>query len=123
MSGIRGRNTKPEIAVRKALYGAGYRYRLHVRKLFGQPDIVIGSLRAVVFVHGCFWHRHARCKYAYRPKSNVVFWEQKFSSNVARDRLVRRKLRLAGWRVHVIWGCQVHERGLASLIRELRDKS
>jgi DNA mismatch endonuclease (patch repair protein) len=120
MSGIRGANTQPEIAVRRRLYRAGYRYRLHSSKVPGRPDIVLPRLRAVVFVHGCFWHRHPGCKYAYTPRSNFRFWKTKFADNVSRDRKVRRELAKEGWRVHVIWECQVGEKGLNVLLRKLK---
>jgi DNA mismatch endonuclease (patch repair protein) len=123
MSGIRGTNTSPEIAVRKHLFASGFRYRLHDRNLPGRPDIVLSHLRSAVFVHGCFWHRHSRCKYSYNPKSNVAFWKEKFLSNVTRDRQVRKQLRHSGWRVHVIWECEVNESGLARLVRSLRDRT
>src|SRR5262245_8797324 len=93
MSGIRGRNTKPELAVRKALTAAGFRYRLHSNHLPGRPDLVLAKHRCAIFVHGCFWHRHPGCKYAYTPKSNVRFWLDKLESNVRRDKLVRASLR------------------------------
>lgn len=122
MSGIRGANTFPELAVRKYLYAAGFRYRLHSRKLIGRPDIVLSRLRSAVFVHGCFWHRHSGCKFAYNPKSNIPFWQKKFQANVARDRHVRGELKKAGWQVHVIWECEVHDHGLDRLARALRAK-
>jgi DNA mismatch endonuclease, patch repair protein len=115
MAGIRAKDTKPEIGVRKALYGAGYRFRIHVAALPGKPDIVIRRLKAIVFVHGCFWHRHVNCKYAYTPRSNQSLWKRKFLENLARDKYVANKLRRAGWHVYVIWECQVHEVGLARL--------
>jgi len=123
MSGIRGTNTAPEIAVRTFLHSKGYRYRLHVAGVPGRPDIVLRKWRSVVFVHGCFWHRHAGCRFAYTPKSNVAFWINKFDSNVARDRLVRRQLKRAGWRAHLIWECQINKRGLEKLLRALRANS
>ncbi len=119
MSGIRGVNTSPELIVRKFLFAAGYRYRLHVSKLPGRPDIVLSKLRSVVFVHGCFWHRHPRCKYAYMPKSNVAFWKKKFAANVDRDQVVKRLLRRTGWRVHVVWECQADDRRLSKLVSKL----
>ena len=123
MAGIRGVNTKPELAVRRRLFAAGFRYRLHPAGLPGRPDIVLPRYRSVLFVHGCFWHRHAQCKFAYTPKSNVSFWNAKFEANVARDKLVRQQLKKAGWRVHVIWECQVNERNLAEVVRKIRGKS
>jgi DNA mismatch endonuclease, patch repair protein len=123
MSGIRGKNTSPELAVRRFLHSKGYRYRLHVAAIPGRPDIVLRRLKSVVFVHGCFWHRHAGCRFSYTPKSNIAFWQEKFASNVARDRLVRTQLRRAGWRAHVIWECEVDDRGLARLLKGLRKKA
>ena len=119
MSGIRGRDTKPEVMVRKALFAAGLRYRLHCKSLPGRPDIVLPKSRCVVFVHGCFWHRHAGCKFAYTPKSNVPFWLAKFESNVRRDSLARTALRKAGWRVLVVWECEVTQRRLGRLLRQI----
>src|SRR5687767_1623518 len=106
MSRIRGRNTKPELIVRSTLHRLGYRFRLHGRDLPGRPDIILPRHRAVILVHGCFWHRHARCKYAYTPKSNLPFWQSKFEGNARRDRIAVRRLRKLGWRVVVIWECQ-----------------
>lgn len=123
MAGIRGANTKPELAVRRHLFAAGFRYRLHPAGLPGRPDIVLPRFRSVLFVHGCFWHRHGQCKFAYTPKSNVSFWNAKFEANVARDKLVRQQLHKAGWRVHVIWECQVNERNLAKVSRNIRGRS
>jgi DNA mismatch endonuclease (patch repair protein) len=107
MSRIKSGNTAPEIAVRSMLHRLGYRFRLHDRSLPGRPDIVLKRHRAVVFVHGCFWHRHRGCKFAYTPKSNVVFWTTKLEGNVARDKEAIRRLRRDGWRVLVVWECAV----------------
>jgi len=106
MSRIRSENTKPEKVVRSMLHRMGYRFRLHRRDLPGKPDIVLPKYHTVVFVHGCFWHRHKGCKYAYTPKSRVRFWQTKFHENVDRDRRVCRQLRRLGWQVVVIWECQ-----------------
>src|SRR5690242_15759999 len=107
MSRIRGSNTKPEIKVRSALHQSGYRFRIHRRDLPGRPDIVLPGYRTVVFVHGCFWHRHKRCKFAYSPKTRPEFWQNKFSSNVARDQRNASQLRRLGWRVATVWECEV----------------
>lgn len=112
MSGIRGRDTKPEIIVRKYLYARGFRYRIAPRSLLGKPDIVLPKHRTVVFVHGCFWHRHRRCRYAAVPAVNTKFWKEKFAKNIERDVFVRSALRAAGWRVYTIWECQVTPRKL-----------
>ena len=122
MSGIRGRNTRPELAVRKALSAAGFRYRLHSRLLPGRPDIVLHASRQAIFVHGCFWHRHPGCRFAYTPKSNIRFWLDKFDSNVRRDKLARSALRKAGWRVLVVWECEVSEKRLMKLVRALKTR-
>jgi DNA mismatch endonuclease (patch repair protein) len=120
MSGIRGRDTQPELAVRRILHACGLRYRLHVRRLPGRPDIVLPRYRAVVFVHGCFWHQHAGCPYAYRPKSNREFWESKLDGNVARDELQQRILGELGWRVFVVWECGATPDRLDGLVDEIR---
>lgn len=106
MSRIKGRDTAPEKVVRSALHAMGYRFRLHRRDLPGCPDIVLPRHSTVILVHGCFWHRHARCKFAYTPKSRQEFWEEKFAANVVRDKRTRRSLRSLGWRVIVVWECQ-----------------
>ena len=110
MSRIRGRDTVPEIVVRRIAHGLGFRFRLYRKDLPGRPDIVFPRYRAVVFVHGCFWHRHDGCRYAYEPKSRVRFWTDKFSQNVARDQRNEAALRTLGWRVLVIWECETRNR-------------
>jgi DNA mismatch endonuclease (patch repair protein) len=112
MAGIRARNTKPEIAVRSFLHRSGLRFRIHSRSLPGKPDLVLPRWRAVVFVNGCFWHRHRGCPKAYTPKSNRRFWMAKFHENVARDAAAASALRRAGWRVFTIWECQVSSKPL-----------
>ena len=107
MSKIKGRNTKPEIKVRKILYKLGYRYRLHRKDIPGNPDIAFISRKKVIFIHGCFWHRHAGCKYAYTPKSNVEHWNKKFKENVDRDNKVLEELNDKGWNYLIIWECQL----------------
>ncbi|MDX1460586.1 MAG: very short patch repair endonuclease [Xanthomonadales bacterium] len=105
MSGIRGKNTKPERLIRSALHRAGFRFALHARKLPGKPDVVLPRWNVVVFVHGCFWHRHERCHYASTPASRPDFWQKKFASNVDRDARNIRELEDIGWRVAVVWEC------------------
>ena len=107
MSGIRNKNTKPEIVVRKLLHAAGLRYRLHRRDLPGIPDIVLPKYHAVIFTHGCFWHMHEGCRYAKLPKSNSSFWKLKLESNRSRDERNVKLLLDAGWRVLVIWECSI----------------
>ena len=105
MSGIQARNTKPEIIVRRALFRAGFRFRLHRKDLPGTPDIVLPGRGVVIFVHGCFWHAHEGCRYAKMPSSRRDFWERKLSANASRDRRNRDALLAAGWRVLVVWEC------------------
>jgi len=119
MSGIRGRDTKPEIIVRKYLHAAGLRFRLAPKNLPGKPDIVLPKYRTVVFVHGCFWHRHEGCKYAATPKANPDFWQKKFGENTARDQRVQALLQEYGWHVIVVWECALTARDLASLKRKI----
>lgn len=107
MSAIRGRDTHPELIVRTYLHRCGLRFRLHSGHLPGRPDLVLPRHKAVVFVHGCFWHRHAGCALATTPATRPEFWQQKFRSNVERDRLKEGQLRESGWRVFIIWGCEV----------------
>ena len=105
MAGIRGKDTKPEILVRKALFAAGHRFRLHRRDLPGTPDIVMPGRRVAVFVHGCFWHRHAGCRLTKAPATNAEFWRAKLNANVERDGQAIAALQAAGWRVLVVWEC------------------
>jgi DNA mismatch endonuclease (patch repair protein) len=107
MSSIRGRGTRPEMAVRRYLHGRGFRYRLHDRSLPGTPDLVLPRYKAVIFVHGCFWHRHAGCHLAATPASNQEFWLKKLSANAERDQRNLQKLLRDGWRVIVIWECGI----------------
>ncbi len=112
MSGIRGRDTTPELTVRKALHAEGFRYRLHVAGLPGRPDIVFPRHKAVVLVHGCFWHRHEGCRYATTPATRPEFWAEKFRQNVARDQRDERALRELGWRIAILWECDIKKLGL-----------
>lgn len=105
MSNIRGGNTKPEMALRRALHQRGIRYRLHVKDLPGKPDLVFPRHKAVLFVHGCFWHRHEGCRFATTPSSNVAFWKRKFDDNVKRDRRSVEALLASDWRVGLVWEC------------------
>lgn len=109
MSRIRGKDTTPEISVRKLLHGLGYRYRLHERTLPGRPDIVFPARRKVIYVHGCFWHRHPNCRFAYTPRSRPEFWERKFKENMARDDRNLRALREMGWNALVVWECKIRD--------------
>ena len=105
MSRIRGVDTKPELFVRRALHAKGYRFRTHFRELPGRPDLVFTKRHAVIFVHGCFWHRHG-CRKTYDPKSRREFWREKFADNVSRDRRNQYLLARDGWRVLIVWECE-----------------
>lgn len=120
MAGIRSKNTKPEMTVRKYLHAEGFRYRLHARSLPGSPDLVLPKYRTVIFVHGCFWHRHAGCRYTTMPASNASRWTEKFRANVERDCRNRAALETAGWRVVIIWECELRKDSLTRLM-ELSD--
>ncbi len=115
MSMIRGKDSSSELMLRRMIHGMGYRYRLHVRSLPGTPDIVFPRFRAVIFMHGCFWHRHPNCRLARMPKSNLEFWRVKLESNKLRDDSNTDLLRAMGWRVLVIWECQMKEKDLANV--------
>lgn len=120
MSRIRSKHTKPEKLVRSTLHRMGYRFRLHVKYLPGKPDIVLPKYRTVIFVHGCFWHRHEGCKYAYMPKSRIDFWKAKFSSNIQRDKKVLEELKQLGWKTIIIWECEVNKKQDAQNILEYK---
>lgn len=109
MSGIRGKDTKPELALRRALHAHGFRFRLHSRKVLGRPDLVMPKYRAVVFVHGCFWHRHEWCRYTTNPSTRPDFWRAKFEANIARDSEIQTKLVHDGWRVGIVWECALRK--------------
>ncbi len=116
MSAIKSKNTKPEIKVRKVLHSMGYRFRLHSKDLPGSPDIVLPKHKTVIFVHGCFWHRHENCKYASTPKIRQEFWNKKFKTNIERDLEIQDKIKNLDWRSVVIWECETKN------IENLRDK-
>jgi DNA mismatch endonuclease (patch repair protein) len=110
MARVARSNTKPELTVRQIVHSLGYRFRLHRKDLPGTPDVVLPRLRAVIFVHGCFWHRHPGCKRASQPGTNVEFWSRKFSRNVERDARAIEQLEAAGWRVLIVWECETRDR-------------
>ena len=122
MAGIKGKGTKPEMTVRRFLHAHGYRFRLYRKDLPGKPDIILSRLRVCIFVHGCFWHRHAGCKYAVLPKTRVDFWAAKLQSNVERDLTVLQRLESDGWNVLVLWECELRhpETALLALLERLR---
>lgn len=124
MSQIKNRDTKPEIKVRSLLHRMGYRFRLHRKDLPGKPDIVLPKYKTVIFVHGCFWHRHKGCKYTYTPKSRTEFWKNKFDKNIARDKQVRKELKSLGWNVITVWECEIlTERKLISILQKSGKRS
>lgn len=124
MSAIKGKNTKPELIIRKFLFSQGFRYRLNVSKLPGKPDIVLSKYKTVIFVNGCFWHLH-NCKYFVYPKQNANFWQNKLNGNVERDNRNYNNLMAAGWKVIVIWECELkkdkREETLNNLIADIKN--
>lgn len=127
MSRIKGTNTKPEEIVRKYLFSKGFRYRKNDKKLPGKPDIVLPKYRTIVFVNGCFWHKHEGCKYFVWPKNNAEFWKNKIESTVERDKRITAELKQQGWKIIVVWECQLKgeakEATLLALEEELRGTS
>lgn len=118
MSQVRASNSKPEITVRKFLHGLGYRFRLHRKELPGKPDIVLPKYNSTIFVHGCFWHHHKGCKKSKLPESNAEFWREKIMANVARDKRTRRTLKKLGWKVMVVWECEVKSSKLSDRLNK-----
>lgn len=120
MARIKGQNTSPELRVRKALHARGFRFCLHRTDLPGKPDIVLPRHGVAIFVHGCFWHQHKKCKHSSAPKSNVAYWREKFRKNVCRFEKDRRKLQRRGWRVVVIWECESQdERNISRILDKI----
>lgn len=107
MAAIRSKNTKPEIYFRKVLFSQGYRYRLNCSTVPGHPDLYLKKYNTAIFIHGCFWHRHEGCNYAYMPKSRVEFWQRKFDANQKRDRVVRNELKAQEIKCLVVWECSL----------------
>lgn len=122
MSRIRGKNSGPEMKLRRLVHGMGFRYRLHVKDLPGTPDMVFPGRRAVIFMHGCFWHRHEGCGLARLPKSKIAFWKEKLGANSQRDRQNQERLRAMGWNVLVVWECQLGDMAeISRIVREFLD--
>ncbi|MGJ4900727.1 very short patch repair endonuclease [Bradyrhizobium sp. HKCCYLRH2060] len=115
MAAIKGSDTKPELAVRRLLWDMGVGYRLHVKGLPARPDIVMKGRRKIILVHGCFWHRHKNCPFAYTPRSQTAFWEEKFAKNVERDERNCSALKALGWDVMIVWECELAD---ANLLRK-----
>ncbi|MCE9604546.1 MAG: very short patch repair endonuclease [Planctomycetia bacterium] len=120
MSAVRGRDTSPELAVRRLATSFGFRYRLHSKKLPGRPDLVFPGLRKAVFVHGCFWHRHRCRRGRSMPATRIPFWTEKFTRNVERDAAVRKQLRRAGWQVLIVWECKLTPKNIAQTAERLK---
>jgi DNA mismatch endonuclease (patch repair protein) len=119
MSKIKGKDTKPELLVRKFLHKQGFRYRIHVKDLPGKPDIVLPKYKTVIFVNGCFWHGHAGCKYFVLPKTRTEWWNAKINGNVAKDLSVRQSLISNGWKVVEIWECDLKKVKIESTLTNL----
>lgn len=117
MRAVKSKNTSPEMTVRRLLYSAGFRYRLHRKELPGKPDLAFIGRRKVIFVHGCFWHQHPDCEAASRPSSNTEYWNAKLSRNAERDRKSVAALEAAGWKVYIVWECRLRDKAL--LLEEL----
>lgn len=109
MSAIRSKNTKPEVYLRKLLFAKGFRYRICEKSVLGHPDIFLRRFNTAIFVHGCFWHRHQGCKYAYMPKSRIEFWQKKFDENVRRDKVVKEELRKRNIKCLIVWECTIRQ--------------
>lgn len=118
MSRIRGKDTKPELMVRSLLHSMGYRFRLKNPQLPGRPDLILARYKTAVFVHGCFWHRHAGCRYASIPKARAEFWHNKFESNMRQDREVSEQLKAMGWNQLILWECEIKDK--ESLVNKIR---
>lgn len=114
MSAVRRNNTTPEMIVRRLLHSLGYRYRLHRKDLPGRPDVVFPGRKKVIFVHGCFWHRHPGCSKASSPKTRVEFWQDKFEQNIKRDERVEQALGNMGWKTLTVWECETHDEATLS---------
>ena len=121
MSGIRGKDTKPEMIVRKALHAAGLRFRLHGKDLPGKPDLVLPKYRAIIFVHGCFWHRHEGCRFATTPATRPEFWDEKFRKNIERDEKSIKELLESGWRIGIIWECTTRDQSPVEIAQATSD--
>ena len=121
MGQIKSTNTKPEKIVRSFIHNAGLRFRLHDKNLPGRPDIILKKYNTVIFVDGCFWHRHKGCKYSYTPKSRKKFWEDKFEKNIERDNVVNKSYNSIPWRLIRIWECEIDEDRLHNLVNQIKN--
>jgi DNA mismatch endonuclease (patch repair protein) len=118
MAKVRSKNTKPELKVRRLVFSMGYRYRLHERRLPGKPDLVFPARKKIIFVHGCFWHRHPKCRLATTPSSNQNYWLPKFEHNAKRDKKLQKELKILGWDIMIVWECQLKD--VENLAKKLR---
>ena len=124
MSKIRSKDSTPEMKLRSLVHGMGFRYRLHVKDLPGKPDLVFPARHAIIFMHGCFWHRHGECKLARMPKSRLDFWQEKLEANRQRDLIHRQQLLELGWNILVVWECQLNDTAnVARIIQEFLSTS
>jgi DNA mismatch endonuclease (patch repair protein) len=119
MSKVSGKETKPEILVRKLLFSKGFRYRKNVKSLPGNPDIVLPKYKTVIFVHGCFWHQHEGCRKSIRPTTKIEFWNEKLDKNIVRDTTNVEHLTKAGWKVLTVWECQLKKKDIETLTQEV----
>ena len=119
LSSVRSKSTKPEIIVRQFLHSKGFRFRINKKTLPGKPDLVLKKYQSIIFVHGCFWHRHHGCNNSSNPKKNKKYWNDKFEMNVSRDKKVQKELKLLGWEVIVMWECELNDDSLDDLIIQL----
>ncbi|CZG79291.1 DNA mismatch endonuclease Vsr [Legionella pneumophila serogroup 1] len=121
MAAIKNKNTRPELEIRSYLFKNGFRYRLHRKDLPGKPDLTLTKYKTVIFINGCFWHRHTGCKLAYTPKSNLEFWEQKFLKNVENDLKKLKQLEMQGWKVIIVWECEIKNKNYHWLVNEIKN--
>lgn len=121
MSGIRGKNTHPELTLRASLHAEGFRFRLHDKRLPGRPDIVLPKWKVAIQVHGCFWHRHEGCRFATIPSTRKEFWQSKFAENIVRDQRNLELLQNAGWRTAIVWECWLRKKNTNALVESLTD--
>lgn len=122
MSRIRSKNTKPELAVRKALFAEGFRYRLHDKKLPGKPDIVLKKYKTVIFIHGCFWHGHEGCRYFVVPKTRTEWWVNKINTNKQNDLIAIYKLRKLNWKIIILWACEIDDTITYKIVNRILNK-
>ena len=122
MSRIKGKNTKPEMLVRRFLHAHGFRYRLHVKDLPGKPDIVLPKYKTVIFVHGCFWHGHEGCKYYVVPKTKTEWWVNKINGNITNDEKAVKALEAAGWKIITLWECELKPKTFENTLTSLLNK-